>query len=195
METGLNSVSVYCSSSNKVDPKFKNVAFNFGEILARENIRLVYGGGQMGMMGTLANGCMQAGGKVVGIITDHLHKYEIGHEGVEELIVAPDMQARKSMMFERSDGVVVLPGGFGTLEETFEVLTWKQIALHDKPIVVVNTDGFWNPLKGLVDHIIKNRFASPQDAELVYFVDFIEEVIPLMRTMPRLKIDPLVKWA
>ena len=137
---------------------------------------------------------MANGGDVLGVTTKHLDQYEVGHTGVTELKIADDMHARKNMMFEEADGFIIMPGGFGTLEELFEVITWKQIGLHDKPIVVVNVDGFWDPLKNLMDTIIKKKFASATDDAIVCFVDKVEDAVSTLVDAPRVSINPSKKW-
>lgn len=194
MVQSISSVCVFCSASSHVDSSYLKLAYDFGQLLAKEGVRLVYGGSHFGLMGKLADGCLAGNGHVYGVTTDHLHEYEQAHRHLQELEVVPDMHSRKARMFERSDGIVVLPGGFGTLDETIEVLTWKQIALHDKPIVIVNYKQYWEPLKDLIDNIIRHKFARDLDGDLLHFVSTIEEVLPHMRTMPRQKIDPTTKW-
>ena len=142
----------------------------------------------------LADEVMANGGDVLGVTTKHLDQYEVGHTGVTELKIADDMHARKNMMFEEADGFIIMPGGFGTLEELFEVITWKQIGLHDKPIVVVNVDGFWDPLKNLMDTIIKKKFASATDDAIVCFVDKVEDAVSTLVDAPRVSINPSKKW-
>jgi len=190
----IKSIAVYCSGSAHIDPTYKQYAQKLGTTLAQEDIRLVFGGGRIGLMGVVADACMQAGGNVFGVSTRHLADYEQSHNGISELIIAPDMSTRKRIMFDNCDGFVVLPGGFGTLEETFEVITWRQIGLHDKPIVIVNVEGFWDPLKNLMDYMIEKRFAGTKDHLFYYFVDKVEDVVPLMRNLPRVKLDPTSKW-
>lgn len=190
----LKSIGVYCSGSAHIGDVYKKYASQLGEEMAREKIRLVFGGGKVGLMGVVANACMQAGGNVFGVSTEYLSDHEQGHDGISELIIAPDMATRKRIMFDNSDGFVALPGGFGTLEETFEVITWRQIGLHDKPIVIVNVEGFWDPLKALMDSIIEKKFAGLKDSQFYYFVDKVEDVIPLMKKLPRVKMDPTSKW-
>lgn len=190
----IKSVCVFCSSSNKIDKKYFDLAYNFGKLLAKEKVTLVYGGSSVGMMGAVADGCMAADGRSHGVTTDHLHSYELAHEGLNTLEVAPDMHTRKKRMFDLSDGIVVLPGGFGTLDETLEVLTWKQIGLHAKPIVILNFEEYWSSLKSLLGHIIDHRFAMATDGDLFRFVDNMEDVIPLMRSLPQVTVDPTKKY-
>src|SRR5207249_47919 len=143
---------VYCGSSDRVDEVYRQAAVELGHALARHGVELVYGGGRVGLMGLCADAALAAGGRVTGIIPRHLHDFEIGHHGLTELHVVESMHERKRMMFELADAVAVLPGGLGTLDETFEVITWRQLRLHDKPIVVVDIAGYWQPFQDLVEH-------------------------------------------
>ncbi len=192
--TQVKSVAVYCSASANIDEHF----FEKGKVLAKDiakrGMRLVYGGGHVGLMGVVADEVMANGGDVLGVTTKHLDQYEVGHTGVTELKIADDMHARKNMMFEEADGFIIMPGGFGTLEELFEVITWKQIGLHDKPIVIVNVDGFWDPLKDLMDTIIKKKFASATDDAIVCFVDKVGDAVSTLVDAPRVSINPSKKW-
>jgi uncharacterized protein (TIGR00730 family) len=174
----IRSICVYCSASPNVDETYLEVANKFGKLLAKNNIKLIYGGGQIGMMGHLADGCLEKKGQVHGVIPEHLQISEVGHAGVQTLEVVPNMHLRKAKMFELSDAVVVLPGGYGTLDETLEVLTWKQLSMHNKPIIVLNHEGFWDPLRSLLDHLVEKKFASPKARHLLEFVNDVEDIIP-----------------
>jgi uncharacterized protein (TIGR00730 family) len=177
----IKSIAVYCSSSVHIDPKYQDSAIKLGQVLAQEGIQLVYGGGRRGLMGLVADSAMSAGGSVFGVTTNHLDNYEVGHHGISELHVVTNMHQRKQMMFDHSDAFIILPGGMGTLEEFFEILTWKQIGLHDKHIVIVNAFGFWDPLKTLITHLLFEGFASRGDERILHFVDTIEEAVPYIR--------------
>ncbi|MFM8799164.1 MAG: TIGR00730 family Rossman fold protein [Tagaea sp.] len=180
----LKSVCVYCGSSNDGPPAHRAAARAFGESLAREKIDLVYGGGRVGLMGAVADGAIAAGGHVVGIIPEHLMRAEVGHGQVSELHVVASMHVRKAMMFERSDAFVALPGGPGTLDEVFEILTWRQLQLHDKPTVVCNLDGYWNGLIGLIDGIIEAKYARPSFREFFSVVSGIDGILSALRAAP-----------
>jgi len=149
----LDAVCVYCGSSNAVDPVYLTDAFAIGDSLARAGLKLVYGGGGVGLMGATARGAHAAGGAVLGIIPDFLRGREQPFDDVETIVVS-SMHERKMIMFERSDAFVVLPGGIGTLEEIIELLSWRRLDLHQKPIVFYNPGGFWDPLFALLDHTI-----------------------------------------
>jgi uncharacterized protein (TIGR00730 family) len=172
----LTSVCVYCGSSSRVADVYKDAAHALGEGLARRGIQLVYGGGRVGLMGIIADAAIAAGGRVVGIIPEHIQSVEIEHTGLGELHVVDSMHTRKRMMAERSDAFVVLPGGFGTLDEAFEMLTWRQLGLHDKPIIVADVDGYWRPLLGLVDHMVAQGFCRPAHRDLFTVVDQLDDV-------------------
>ena len=151
--TSSRSLCVYCGSGNGSDPAFKSAAIELGVALARNKIRLVYGGGNVGLMGTIARTVIDNGGLVTGIIPEFLKAREVMFADADETIVVPDMHTRKMLMFEKSDGFIALPGGVGTLEELVEQLTWSQLGRHKKPIMLANINGFWDPLLTLFDHM------------------------------------------
>ncbi|MCB1474419.1 MAG: TIGR00730 family Rossman fold protein [Rhodobiaceae bacterium] len=156
--TTIQSICVYCGSGEGRDPAYVAAAEAFGRILAEYRINLVYGGGNLGLMGRVAAAAGEAGSHVTGIIPEFLSKREGIHRDVDELIVVPDMHTRKRLMFEKSDAFVALPGGIGTLEETVEMLTWHQLGQHRKPLALANINGFWNPLIGLFGHMREENF-------------------------------------
>ncbi len=161
----IRSICVYCGSSDGRDPVYREAAVTLGKSMAEASIRLIYGGGTKGIMGAVADGVMDAGGKVTGIIPDFLLNKE-GREKdlqkLDELIVTDDMHARKHTMFERSDAFVTLPGGIGTVEEIVEILTWAQLGRHRKPMVLANVNGFWDPMLALLDHMRDEGFIHTQ---------------------------------
>jgi len=166
----IRSLCVYCGSSGAVDEKYRAAATELGEALAAAGIQLVYGGGRVGLMGLLADAVLAGGGWVVGIITERLRDRELAHHGASELVIAGSMHDRKRLMAERADAFAVLPGGTGTLDETFEILTWRQLGLHDKPIFLVDIAGYWRPLIALFAHIEAQGFARalvPQTVRIV----------------------------
>ncbi|HZT20919.1 MAG TPA: TIGR00730 family Rossman fold protein [Dongiaceae bacterium] len=179
------SLCVYCGSSIGVDSRHLEAARELGIRLAKRRIRLVYGGARIGVMGALADAALAAGGEVVGIIPGHLDRTELGHRGATELIVVDSMHRRKYMMFELSDAFAVLPGGLGTLDEAFEILTWRKLGLHDKPIMLVDIAGYWRALLALIDHTIAQGFASPADRDLYKVVATIEELVESVAAAPR----------
>ena len=191
----IRSLCVYCSASARVAQVHRDAAAKMGRLLAEAKIRLVFGGGRVGLMGILADAALAAGGEVVGIIPEHLVRLEVGHQGASELLVVGSMHERKQKMADLSDGFAVLPGGLGTLDETFEIVTWKQLRLHDKPIVLVDVAGYWKPLIGMVEHMIKEGFVQPAHRRLFGVVDKVEDVIPALEAMPAPAFSPDVKWA
>jgi uncharacterized protein (TIGR00730 family) len=182
--TEIASVCVYCGSSNLASDRHKAEARRLGRLLARRGIRLIFGGGRVGLMDQVATSALQAGGNVVGIIPDFLDAIEVGNRDVTELQVVPSMHERKMRMCDLADGFIVLPGGFGTLDETFEILTWKQLGLHDKPIAIVNLDGYWTPLLDLFGHLIENRYARASNLKLFTVVDRVDDVLGALAAQP-----------
>jgi uncharacterized protein (TIGR00730 family) len=183
-----SSLCVYCGSGLGIDGRHLEAARALGRRMAENRIRLIYGGARVGLMGALADAALAAGGKVVGILPGHLDKTEMGHRGASELHIVASMHERKSKMFEMSDAFVVLPGGFGTLDEAFEILTWRKLGLHDKPVFLVDIAGYWRPLLALVDHIVGQGFASPADRQLYTVVSDVETLIPALAAAPRPKV-------
>jgi len=160
-------ICVYCSSSEALASSYFQAAAELGRILAQKNYTLVYGGGRIGLMGALARSVHQHGGKVVGVIPQSLQDKEVGYNGADELIITKDLRDRKAIMEARAEAFVALPGGFGTLEEVFEILTLKQLQFHAKPIILVNTNGYYEHFVKMCEHIYQERFAKP-DSRLLY---------------------------
>lgn len=180
MKQGIRSVCVYCGSSSGADPIFADHAADLGRRIAEAGMSLVYGGGDVGLMGMVARAVLSAGGHVTGIIPDFLRKRENMIEEAQELVVVPDMHTRKQMMFDRADAFVALPGGIGTLEELVEQMTWSQLGRHRKPILLLDVRGFWRPLITLFDHMRAEGFIRP-GLDLTYLVtDRTENVIPML---------------
>ena len=180
----IASVCVYCGSSLGANPRHAEAARQLGTALAQHGIRLVYGGGRIGLMGQIADAVLAGGGQVIGVIPEHLQVQEKGHHGVTELHVVASMHERKNLMFELSDAFVILPGGFGTLDEAFEMLTWRQLQLHDKPILFLNIEDYWTPFGTLVDQFIAEGFARESSRRLFAMVCKVEEVIPALLREP-----------
>jgi hypothetical protein len=179
----LESVCVYCASSNAAAPEFIAAAEAFGTILAGEGLRLVYGGGGVGLMGATARAARNAGGKVLGVIPHFLTSHERPLKTVETVIVN-SMHERKMMMFEAADAFAILPGGIGTLEEVVELLSWRRLGLHAKPIAFLNINGFWDPLFALFQHILDQKLIPSEFAETWVSVDLVEDLLPALRGMP-----------
>jgi len=180
-----SSICVFCGSRFGADPGVRTVAAKLGELLAREGMTLVYGGGGVGLMGVMANAALDAGGKVVGVIPRFLLKREAGHPALTQTVVVENMHERKLEMFERCDAIVVLPGGIGTLEEFFEVLSWRTLGLHTKPIVIVDQGGYWQPLAALLRSCVEGGFADRSHLDLVAFVETLDQLLPALAAMPR----------
>ncbi len=176
---------MFCGSRFGQDPAARDSAVRLGELLAHHKITLVYGGGGVGLMGLLANAALKAGGKVTGVIPRFLLRREAGHPALTETIVVETMHERKLTMFERSEAIVVLPGGIGTLEEFFEVLSWRTLGLHAKPIVIVDQGGYWRALQDLLHAVVKGGFADAGHLDHLAFVNDIDGVLAAITAMPR----------
>lgn len=178
--SNLKSICIFCGSSKGFSPKYEAVSKQLGKQLAEQNIEIIYGAGNVGLMGVVADAALDAGGKVVGIIPDFLKKWEVYHENLTELIVTETMHQRKWIMDERSDSVIVLPGGFGTLDELFEILTWGQLQLHEKPIGILNIDGFYDPLLGHINNMVKEGFVKEVNLDLFVVANSIDALLDKM---------------
>ncbi|MBB4266566.1 TIGR00730 family Rossman fold protein [Roseospira visakhapatnamensis] len=176
------SLCVFCGARAGTRPTLVEAARRLGTSIGTGGGTLVFGGGRVGLMGELAQSTMAAGGHVVGFIPEHLERIEVADRSLPELHVVSDMHSRKLGMFERAQAFCVLPGGLGTLDETFEILTWRQLGLHDKPMVLLNVEGYWDPLLALVDRIVEQGFAPPENRRLFTVVDTPEAVLPALAT-------------
>lgn len=179
----MKRICVFCGSSAGSEPDYRACAEQLGAELARRNIGLVYGGGNVGLMGAIADAVLEAGGEAIGVIPEHLMSREIGHQRLTKLHIVHSMHERKALMADLSDAFIALPGGFGTLEEFFEVLTWSQLGLHAKPCGLANVSGYYTPLLRMLDHAVKERFLKPQNRALV-----------LARDTPSELLDALEGW-
>lgn len=183
--TAITSVSVFCGSSLGVSDSYRRSAVDLGRGLAENGIRIVYGGGGVGMMGTVADAALAAGGEVIGVIPTFLAEREHRHKGLSEMHVVANMHERKTMMFEMSQAACALPGGLGTLDEVIELVTWRQLGLHTRPTVVVSTDGYWDRLEALTEAVIEQGFARMAARSLMTFVPTAEAAIQaLMSFVP-----------
>lgn len=181
----IKSVCVYCGSSNQIHGMFKDMAASVGQVLGAAGIDVVYGGGSSGLMGILAESAQASGGSVIGYMTHFLKGHEGTPTGLSELHIVDTMHERKQLMFDRSDGILVLPGGLGTLDEIFEVMTWKQVGMHRKKIVFMDYNGYWTPLLSAVfDHMIHHGFVREEDRFLFDTVTTVDQIVPAF-----LKID------
>ncbi len=177
----LNKICVYCASSQKVDDKFFESARQLGVELAENDATLVYGGGQLGLMGAIANTMLENNAKVIGIMPAFMDEVEWSHRGITELILVEDMNDRKRKLIEGVDAVVTLPGGCGTLEELSEVITLKRLGKFLKPIIIYNQDGFYDPLIEMLERMIDHNFLRPEHRDIWTVVDRVEDIIPAIR--------------
>lgn len=184
-------ICVYCASSERVDPVYLDAAFRLGATIARAGGTVVYGGGGKGLMAAVADGALSEGGDVVGIIPRFMIDVEWQHPGVANLEIVEDMRERKHRLLTHSDAVVAMPGGCGTLEELFEAITLKRLALYFNPIVLLNTRGFYDPLQAFMRNVIAERFMNPEHLDMWSLVDEVDDVLPRIRATPRWHDDAL----
>jgi uncharacterized protein (TIGR00730 family) len=184
----VKSLCVYCGSARGASPRYVAAARELGEAMAERGIRLVYGGARIGMMGECADAVMKNGGEVIGVIPEHLQSSEVGHSGITELKVVDSMHTRKKLMFDLSDAFAVLPGGFGTLDELFEIITWRMLSLHAKPVVIISVDGYWDPFQALVDHLIGNGFARESSRQFFSVVNSVGRAFDLLDEPAAVKV-------
>ncbi|MEL6559940.1 MAG: TIGR00730 family Rossman fold protein [Bacteroidota bacterium] len=177
----MKSLAVFCGSKKGILPEYTEAARQLGLILAQENIELIYGGGNVGLMGVIADTVMENSGKVTGIIPEKLMELEVGHQGISELIVVKDMHERKALINKLSDGFLCLPGGIGTLEEIFEVFTWGRIGYHQKPCALYNVAGFYNPLVDMLTHTTTQGFMSDETQQELLVNEDIEALLQEMQ--------------
>lgn len=180
----IASLCVYCGSSRGHDPRHARTAEQLGRWMAREHVTLVYGGGRVGLMGVVADSILAAGGKAIGVIPTMLKTVELAHAGLTELIAVDTMHARKHRMFEIADAFAILPGGLGTLDEAFEIITWRQLALHDKPILLIDSGGYWRPFRDMLNHVVEHGFARPETSRLVTLVEDVEQIPAILAALP-----------
>ncbi len=187
----MKRITVFCGSSFGTDEIYKEQAFLLGETLAKNNIEVVYGGANVGLMGAVADGALSVKGKVIGVLPEFLKGKEIAHRNLTELIITETMHERKVKMNELSNGVIAMPGGYGTLEEFFEMLTWGQLGLHKKPIAILNINGFYNELKVLIQTMVDKGFLKSINQEMLLISDNIDELIDMMQNY---KAPTVGKW-
>lgn len=187
----LRSVCVYCGSNAGSRPLYAQRAAALGTRLAREGLALVYGGGNVGLMGVVADAALAAGGEVVGVIPEQLVNWEVAHRGVTRLEVVANMHERKARMFDLSDAFVALPGGFGTMDEMFEMLTWRQLGLGDKPCAFLDVDGFYAPLVAMMDRMVAERFLHAEQRNDLWHGEDIDAMVGWMRAYVPARAD---KW-
>jgi len=177
----MRSICVYCGSNSGSKPVYSEHAAALGARIAREGLQLVYGGGNVGLMGVVADAVLQGGGEVVGVIPEQLVSWEVAHKGLTRLEVVGSMHERKLRMFDLADGFVALPGGFGTLDEMFEMLTWRQLGIGSKPCAFLDVDGFYGPLIDMIDRMVAERFLHPAQRADLWHGDDVDAMLAWMR--------------
>ena len=187
----MKRITVFCGSSLGTDNIYKEQAYLLGKTLAKNNIEVVYGGANIGLMGTMADGVLSAKGKITGVLPEFLQGKEIAHQNLTKLIITESMHERKIKMHELSDGIISLPGGYGTLEELFEMLTWGQLGLHEKPIAILNINGFYDELKSLIQTMVDKGFLKKINQEMLLISDDIEDLINMMKNYSAPAVE---KW-
>jgi uncharacterized protein (TIGR00730 family) len=176
----LQTICVFCASADGAKPAYRAAAEELGRALALRHIGLIYGGAKVGLMGAVADAALAAGGQVIGVIPEVLVDLEVAHQGLSELHVTSTMHTRKALMGERSDAFVILPGGFGTFEELFEVLAWQTIGLHQKPIILLNTEGFYDPMLLFLDHCVAEGVLKPKNRKILQVAQTVNDLFALL---------------
>ena len=187
----MKNICVYCGASKGNGDVYLEKAAELGRLLAEKNIGLVYGGGSVGLMGMIAESCLKNGGRVTGVITEHLLDMEVAHNGLTELVVTKDMHERKAKMQDLSDGFISMPGGVGTLEETFEIFTWLQLGIHEKPLGILNTADFYKNLWIFMEHVVSENFLRKEHLDMILFDSDPEKLLEGLISFKPLK---LAKW-
>ena len=182
--TGIHSLAVFCGSRVGRKPDYAAAGRALGLGLAQADIRLVFGGGRIGIMGIVADAVLEAGGKVLGVIPEFLTQWEVAHEYVTEMVITDSMHTRKRRLYEESDAFLIMPGGLGTFDEAFEIITWRQLRLHDKPIMLCNVAGSAAPLVSVIDHAIEQGFADPACRGLFEVIEGVPAVLERLKTLP-----------
>lgn len=180
----MKNIAVFCGASAGADPLYAEAAAKLGHYLAANHLRLIYGGGSVGLMGVVADAVLAHGGQVTGVIPDFLVRKEVGHRGLSECIITQTMHERKMHMAERADAFVVLPGGLGTMDELFEIMTWAQLQLHAKPIGLLNAGGFFDPLVRLLEHFVQQGFVSEKSCRLLQLADDPATLLACLAALP-----------
>jgi len=189
--TDISSICVFCGSRAGNDLAHGVAARALGAEIAKNNVRLIYGGGDIGLMSMVARATLEAGGKATGIIPQFIMEFEVGNPGLTELIVVDSMHDRKRAMFERSDAFVVLPGGLGTIDETIEILTWKQLQQHSKPVVLLDINNYWQPMVDLITAVVDGGFGHHGISDLFSVVDSVGKVFPAIEQAPEVSKEVL----
>ncbi|MFN0215579.1 MAG: TIGR00730 family Rossman fold protein [Saprospiraceae bacterium] len=187
----MKSIAVYCGANKGTHPWFEDAAAELGKTLAKRNIRVVFGGGSVGLMGVLANAVLAESGPITGIITDQLNGLELGHPGVKDMIVVKTMSERRDLLIRDTDGVITLPGGYGSMDELFEALTLAQLHQYQRPIGILSVRGYYDPLLHMLDKMVENGFLKPQNRRLCIASDTVSELLTAMERYEHRAID---KW-
>lgn len=177
----MQSICVFCGSSFGTRPIYREAAIELGQLMAKENIALVWGGGKVGLMGTVADAVIESGGEAIGVIPGFMVEKELAHPDASEMIEVDSMHTRKALMADRCEGFIAMPGGFGTFDELFEILTWAQLHIHGKPVGLLNTDGYYDPLLAMVEHSIREGFVRPSNLDLFVVASTPADLIAAMR--------------
>lgn len=191
MNNRIDSIAVYCGSATGLNPRFAKDAIALATLFLKNKIRLVNGGGSIGLMGIMADTMMQGGGEAIGVIPMSLKEKEVAHQGMTELIVTTDMHSRKLTMVNLSDAFIALPGGFGTMDEVFETLTWAQLHLHQKPIILYNPEGYYDALLKQADHMVEEGFLYGPSRSLLMATDRLDQILPMLQSF---KSPTAEKW-
>lgn len=190
----MNGITVFCGSSSGDKEVYLNTARSLGNALAENNIKLIYGGASVGLMGAVADGALEAGGTVIGVLPRFLEAKEIAHEGLSELVLVDSMHERKTRMNELSEGVIALPGGFGTLEEFFEMLTWAQLGLHKKPMALLNVNHFYDTLLTFMGNMVNQGFLKHENLKMILAEENIQTLLEAMKTYSAPEIVKWIDW-
>ena len=177
----MKNILIYCGSSAGHNEIYKNTATHVGKTLANQGLNLVYGGGSVGLMGTVADAILANGGEAIGVIPSFMELWEVQHKGLTECIVTQTMHTRKQIMAEKSDAVIALPGGWGTLDELFEILTWRQLGLHKMPVGILNTNGFYDPMIVMLERMVSEGFVKEANLKMLIVDDNIESLLEKLR--------------
>lgn len=191
----MNTVAVFCGSKEGYNEAYRETAYGLGAALAIAGIGVVYGGGRIGLMGAVAEGALQNGGSVIGVIPSFLQTKEVAHDGLTKMVVTSTMHDRKVKMYELCDAVIVLPGGLGTMDEMFEMLTWGQLGLHQKPVGLLNVNGYYDSLKVLVNNMVQEGFLDESMGEMLLTSDSIDELLQMMHSYEAPQTDKLINKA
>lgn len=176
----MKNVLIFCGANKGTDEIYEKAAIEMAQALVKREINIITGGGSVGIMGVIADATLKAGGTIIGVIPKFLYDLEVGHDGLTEMIVTETMHERKALMYEKSDGIIALPGGFGTLDELFESLTWAQLDLHRRPIGILNTKDFYTPLSALLDNMVKEGMLKQKNRELLIMEESVEKLLEQM---------------